>query len=297
MRIVSDEMAQHFASGATTLATCWILKRADGTCLGFTDHDRLIDLNGVSCEPETGFTGSEIRQSEGFASDDQEISGVLTSDRINEADLISGRYDAATIETWCVNWQSPEQALLLRSGYLGEIKRDSQSFQAEIRSMSVDLEQEKGRVYQYRCDAVVGDKNCGLDLDALGLMYVGAVKEIKSRTRLTLTLDLQPEAGLLSMGRLEFTSGVAQGLAFDILEHQQQTTNDEIELWLPAHEKIAIGDRIKVTVGCDKSFSTCRKVFGNQVNFRGFPHMPGNDFLLTYPALSQRCDGSPLFED
>ncbi|SFN57381.1 phage conserved hypothetical protein BR0599 [Cohaesibacter marisflavi] len=297
MKVLSDEMKAHLQSGTTTLATCWILRRVDGFCLGFTDHDRTIELNGVSCEPDTGFTGSEIRQSDGFASDDQDISGVLTSDRITEADLMSGRYDAATIETWCVNWQSTDQCLLLRTGYLGEIKRDRQSFQAEIRSLSIDMEQEKGRVFQYRCDANVGDARCGLKLDALGLTFKGVVSGIKSQNWLVVTLETRPEAGRLSMGRLEMTSGAASGMAFDIISHQQLSESEELELWLPLHEQIAPGDGVKVSVGCDKSFSTCRKLFANQLNFRGFPHMPGNDFILTYPSLSQQSDGSPLIED
>ncbi len=35
---------------------------------------------------------------------------------------------------------------------------------------------------------------------------------------------------------------------------------------------------------CDQRFETCRDVFANTENFRGFPHMPGNDFLLAGPA-------------
>ena len=297
MKLLSEEMTAHLQSGTTTLATCWILKRDDGFRLGFTDHDRIIKLKGVSCEPDTGFTGSEIRQSDGFASDDQDISGVLSSDRITEADLMSGRFDAATIETWCVNWNAPEQALLLRKGYLGEIKRGRNNFQAEIRSLSIDMEQEKGRVFQYRCDANIGDKRCGLDLDALGLSFTGVVCEIKSQNWLAVKLEKRPDAGRLSMGRLEMTSGAANGMVFDIISHQQLSESDEIELWLPLHEQIAPGDGIKVSVGCDKSFSTCRKQFGNQLNFRGFPHMPGNDFILTYPSLSKQSDGAPLIED
>lgn len=35
-----------------------------------------------------------------------------------------------------------------------------------------------------------------------------------------------------------------------------------------------------MTAGCDKSFATCRSKFGNGINFRGFPHLPGNDFIV-----------------
>ncbi len=42
---------------------------------------------------------------------------------------------------------------------------------------------------------------------------------------------------------------------------------------------------------CDQRFETCRDVFANTENFRGFPHMPGSDFVLAGPAAGQN-DGS-----
>lgn len=42
---------------------------------------------------------------------------------------------------------------------------------------------------------------------------------------------------------------------------------------------------------CDQRFETCRDVFSNTENFRGFPHMPGNDFVLAGPAASQNDGG------
>ncbi len=51
---------------------------------------------------------------------------------------------------------------------------------------------------------------------------------------------------------------------------------------------IAAGDTFAVTAGCDKLFSTCQAKFANGVNFRGFPHMPGNDFVLSYARAGDR---------
>ena len=42
-------------------------------------------------------------------------------------------------------------------------------------------------------------------------------------------------------------------------------------------------NRFTVTIGCDKSFTTCRDTFANGDNFRGFPHIPGPDFITIYP--------------
>ena len=44
---------------------------------------------------------------------------------------------------------------------------------------------------------------------------------------------------------------------------------------------------------CDQRFETCRDVFANTENFRGFPHLPGNDFMLSGPAASKN-DGGKL---
>ena len=42
---------------------------------------------------------------------------------------------------------------------------------------------------------------------------------------------------------------------------------------------------------CDKRLETCVGVFGNGVNFQGFPDIPGDDFLTAYPATGGRHDG------
>ena len=183
MKSLSESLETHIRSGVTTLCTCWVLRREDGFTIGFTDHDRPLELSGVPCEPASGLTGSEIRQSDGFASDDQDVSGILTSDRITEVDLMSGRYDGATVETWRVNWRSPDQALLLRSGYLGEISRDANGFQAEIRSLSVTMEQERGRIYQYTCDATLGDARCKVDLSQLDKGFDGTIETWRQKRK------------------------------------------------------------------------------------------------------------------
>ena len=42
---------------------------------------------------------------------------------------------------------------------------------------------------------------------------------------------------------------------------------------------------------CDKRWATCVGTFGNGTNFRGFPDVPGDDFLTAYPAGGGRNDG------
>jgi uncharacterized phage protein (TIGR02218 family) len=65
--------------------------------------------------------------------------------------------------------------------------------------------------------------------------------------------------------------------------HRQADDGVTVALWQAMPEPIAEGDTFTVTAGCDKRFATCRDRFDNTANFRGFPHIPGNDFVVSYP--------------
>jgi len=57
---------------------------------------------------------------------------------------------------------------------------------------------------------------------------------------------------------------------------------------------VAAGDPLRLSAGCDRSRETCAKVFGNIINFRGFPHVPGEDWLMAVPRRDGRNDGGRL---
>jgi uncharacterized phage protein (TIGR02218 family) len=100
--------------------------------------------------------------------------------------------------------------------------------------------------------------------------------------------------GVLTPGRLVWTSGANAGLAVEVKAHTHGTGSARLSLFLPMPDPIAIGDGFTVTAGCDKTLATCRDRFSNVVNFGGFPHMPGNDFALSYPTKGDGNDGSAL---
>lgn len=59
-----------------------------------------------------------------------------------------------------------------------------------------------------------------------------------------------------------------------------------MELWEPIRAPLAIGDGIRLYAGCDKRSETCRLKFNNLKNFRGFPDLPGDDWLMAVPKSS-----------
>jgi uncharacterized phage protein (TIGR02218 family) len=93
--------------------------------------------------------------------------------------------------------------------------------------------------------------------------------------------------GSFTAGKLTFTAGANAGLAVEIKVHRVDEGGVLIELWQQMPEPIAEGDTFTVTAGCDKRFATCRDRFDNIVNFRGFPHIPGNDFVVSYAVAGE----------
>ncbi len=87
-------------------------------------------------------------------------------------------------------------------------------------------------------------------------------------------------------------------LAIEVKTHRVDLAGVRIELWQQMPEPIAAGDTFTVTAGCDKRFATCRDRFDNTVNFRGFPHIPGNDFVVSVPVPGKgKNDGGSLNGD
>ena len=94
-------------------------------------------------------------------------------------------------------------------------------------------------------------------------------------------LDLFAD-GWFTAGKLTFTSGANAGLAMEVKIHRALGDGVHLTLWQTMARFIEVGDAFIVTAGCDKRFATCRDRFANTVNFRGFPQIPGNDFVIRY---------------
>lgn len=287
MRVIDPALQAHLDSGATTLATCWRIMRRDGAVFGFTEHDRALDFGGTRYEPHSGADGTAIVSSADLAVDNSEIAGLLSSERLDAAELLSGRFDGAAVEIWRVNWAAPEQRLLLKRGALGEVRREGARFAAEIRGASHALNQPEGRLYQRLCDANVGDARCGVGLDAPHFLATGAVAAIHDGARFAASGLAGFADQWFAHGRLDWITGANAGTCGHVKSHAMEA----IALWAPAGLPLAVGDSFEIRAGCDKRFETCRAKFANVVNFRGFHLMPGDDVALSYPLRSERNDG------
>lgn len=215
MRDVPPALAARIESGAAMLCHVWLLTRRDGERLGFTDHDRPLNHEGLACSAASGWTGGVAETGLGVSGAGSAVAaGALDDEALTEADIAAGLYDGATLECRRVDWTEPGLSVSLWTGRIARLRREGVAFEAEIEGPLAQLDRTAGRTFGRLCDAGLGDERCGV-------------------------ADDHPGVGL----------------------------------------------------GCDKRFATCAERFGNALNFRGFPTIPGGDYLVAHPGDGERHDG------
>lgn len=295
MKQLPTGLQAHLDSGATTLCWCWRLTRTDTTVMGFTDHDNDLLFDSTTFKATTGFTGSEMGTALGLSVDNVDIDGALSSASLQESDLIAGLYDNATVEIYHVNWQDVSQRVLMRKGTIGEVQRGKHFFTAEIRGLAHHLQQPQGRLLQYGCDANLGDARCKVSLNTAAYRGTGTVVSVLNERTFTVSGIDSFTADWFTFGVLTWASGSNQNRSIEVKYHSVTDSLVTLEVWRKMPDTIEVGHTFSITAGCDKQVSTCRSKFSNIANFRGFPHIPGNDFALSYPNRDDASnDGGSL---
>lgn len=285
----------HLAGGVTTLCRCWRILRRDGVALGFTDHDAPLAFGGLSFRPETGMSAGALAGATGLSVDNTEALGALSDSAIRESDIETGRYDGAEVTAWLVNWTAPAQRIVLFAGEIGEMTWAQGAFTAELRGLSAALNRPTGRAYQRACAACPGDAACRADLTRPGLTVEAALLAEAAGTVLRVGADPGLPADWFARGRAEVLEGPAAGLHLSLRSDTPAAPGREIVLWQGLRHPIAAGTRLRLIAGCDGAAGTCRTKFDNFLNFGGFPHIPGDDWLTSYPRRGQAHTGASLF--
>lgn len=294
MRTLDPAFTQHIASGATTLANCWRITRKDGVTFGLTDHDLPLSFDGTVFDPASGADGSEAAQKMGAQVDTSEIIGIVHADKIDESDILLGRFDGATVETWRVNWRDVTIRELLRRDTVGEIVREDGVFRLELRSPQHALNVPRGKLFQAICGTTLGSVQCGVDVEQVNLKTTAGVTKLSGRQSVVVPLLSGFEPGWFDHGKANWSSGARAGKTDIIVSQRTIAGETHIEFTEPVADWVEIGDGLTLYTGCDRRFSTCQAKFSNMVNFRGFPHIPGNDFVLRYPRAGSNFGGEPL---
>jgi uncharacterized phage protein (TIGR02218 family) len=291
----AEALYAHLATGCTTVCHLWRVTRADGVVMGFTDHDSAITRDGVMYRADSGLTAGALQKTTGLSVDNSEAVGALSSLAINEADIRAGRYDAAEVVAWLVNWQDPDQIVCLFRGHFGEITHGDGMFRVELRGLTDRLNQPQGRTYQKACGAILGDEKCRVDL---GLPQYSHEEDLVAAAtgEITLVNAGAFAAEWFAFGTVTALTGAAAGMRRVVRLDMAMAGQRRLQLWEAFAVPLRAGDRIRITAGCDRRLQTCGSKFGNLLNFRGFPHIPGDDWIASYPVSSATNAGGSLYE-
>lgn len=268
-------MATVFDGPLTTAALCWQIERPDGAGLALTSHDEAIENGGVRHLPNPGITPSAFSRRLGLEPAAGDISAALDCVAFTEQDLALGRWNHATARLAAVDWSEPEQPpLTLLAGELGEVSVRGDAFSAELCGAAARLDAPVCPSTAPQCRAQLGDRNCRVDL--AGRRLVATVVDCDQGE---MTLD-RPIGEQFVLGRIRYLRGANCGIESVILA----VAGDRARLRDLPRMPVEEGCRVEIWEGCDKRLATCVERFGNAVNFRGEPHLPGNDLLTRYPG-------------
>jgi len=265
-----------FSQELETVATFWRVYRKDGVTLGFTTHDADLWFGDVLHRAAPGMIPSAIRCSSDFEADSAEIDGALTHDAISEADLAAGRYDGARIVVGMVDWQSGESETLYE-GAIDDVSEDAGKFNATLRSRKADLQLDHIPRTSPTCRAEFCGPGCALS--EARFLHRAAIVSADPDTN-TVAVSASVDPGLVAGGELRWLDGPLAGTRTGVVDR----AGAALLLARPLEQVIHARTRVILREGCDRTLGTCDARFGNVINFRGEPFLPGNDLIARYPV-------------
>jgi uncharacterized phage protein (TIGR02218 family) len=251
-------------------------------------------VEGTLFEPQSGFTASEARTALGLGVDSAEVDGALSSSRVSESDIVDGLYDGAVIETLIVNWRAPVQFAAIQQSTVARLTRRDNGFVAEMEGPGRALDFVRGRYIHRHCAAELGDERCGVNLADGGFSGSGGVAALSGLDTVIVSGLGGFTQGWFANGVLTWTSGARAGQSERVIDFRHEAAGTILVIWPSVSSQPEPGDQFSIVAGCDKSFATCKAKFANSLNFRGFPHLLGNDSAYAYVTAEGEFDGGPL---
>ncbi|WP_294334606.1 DUF2163 domain-containing protein [uncultured Sphingomonas sp.] len=259
----------------TTVTLCWRIERRDGVTIGLTAHDRDLLIDGLLYRAAPGMTPSAVERTASLEADSMDVHGMLASDAIAEADLLAGRWDGARVALFATDWTAPGAQVPLGEGTIGAIETRDGAITAELRGRTAAFDGPAAEATSPDCRAQLGDARCRVAM--AGRRRFARVLSVEDAV---VRLDrAEPEANAYGGGRLRWFGGPNSGLEDAIAV----SDGDRVTLRRPPRFEGA-GALVELSEGCDGRLETCASRFGNAVNFRGEPFLPGTDLLTRYPG-------------
>ncbi|MEK6733599.1 MAG: DUF2163 domain-containing protein [Pseudomonadota bacterium] len=253
--------------------TCWKLELKSGRNFYFTDSDCDISIDKKTYICGSYFTPSKIENHNELAQDNFKIQGIIDDKLIKKDDLLSGEFSEGFLEVFLVDLlDSKKDKITLKTGWLGEIKCNDNSFSAEICSLSYKTKNTIGNCYSNTCRTEFADSFCKMKKEEF--TFKGKITNVAEDTSFFDETRLEEE-DYFTRGILTFTSGKNKNKKITVTGFR----DSKITLDYVYGLNFSVGDEYNITAGCDKSLDCCISKFNNAINFRGEPFIPNRHQL------------------
>lgn len=293
IKIIPPALQAHYSKTHRTKAFLLKMIARDGTVYGVTGESQSITYDDGAGEVEysalIGFDEVAMEQGAGLEVGNSEATILYAAaGPFSQAFIDAGNLDYGRYVVYQVNWADLSMGHeIMDAGTIGITKNvDGVSAVIELRSLQQQLKQNYIQLDSRTCRARFGSGGggtcvtrgqCGFDADSLWTnRTVSAVGEETDRG---FTLDSPPSA-TGPAGALAFVPGLVQWLTGDnagLTSEIESVDGSDISLILGTPYTIQIGDTLKIRPDCDKTWTTCKDVYENQLNFRGEPFIPVSD--------------------
>ena len=312
MRTIPAQLLADLQADSTSIAYLWAIQMSNGTYIRGTEHDLDITIPSTGDSPVDPFAGTyyavanvtagDIASTTDLSVDNLDVSGAIpdsTTDSplqytvldVTVDEIESGLLDQAPVTVLVCNWQAPSHGYFIaKTGTLGAITRNSDGkYTTEVRGLTQPLAQTVIRTFSVGCNVVTfGDARCKFDVAAhviTGTVTADAGAQL-NQFSVALEQGSPPDGFSYVGGTLTFTTGANTGFFREVKVDPNQ--NDGVaQFWSQFPNPINPGDEFTLLPGCDRHYLTCKNVYNNLPNFRGFGvFIPGVNALTAGPTTT-----------
>ena len=271
--------AQANPDATLSFAECFLVTLAtNGAVYAWTNLDVPVTYGGVTYSASGPMiSGLKLRQTADLEVDKQRtVISARPSDLVGVMPVLvairAGLFDGAEIVRTRVFLTDPASAtviggVIMFKGRVSTVDRCGRT-QAELTVASdlVVLDQDMPRnLWSPTCNHVLYDTGCALSRAAYSYNYTCAAGSTQS------VINCSGASPVFNQGTLTMTSGQNAGISSTV---RSASVYAWMNLMYPLPFAPATGDAFTVSFGCDHTMGTCRGVFNNLLNFRGFPFIP-----------------------
>jgi uncharacterized phage protein (TIGR02218 family) len=256
----------------TTLVNCCLITLKNNSQIAFTDYQQDLEINNQLYHANGVFNISAINTFNFLQPDNLNMKNFIDHQLITFEDVNLGLYENAIIKIFQVDYTKPSKIFLMKyEGLIGEIKIENNQISAEVNGLEIKIDKNIVDIYSPNCRANLGDKKCKVDLT-----------KFSSNCNITEIIDGRT---ILFNAKQKFVDGffdygfllIDKQVKVEIIKHYQQS----LILRFPLNIKLDLTKSYVIIAGCNKEFSCCYNKFNNALNFRGEPHLPGIEKILT----------------